>query len=99
MFAETQLTLPRHALTDGLSHQAAEHEARLLTCALPALRLLRHCLGRLSDAGAEPPVGPLDAVGALLDFEVWSNCCRSPYGRSLSICLDVSVCLYIGDKY
>lgn len=50
--------------------QAAEHEARLLACALPALRLLRHCLGRLSDAGAKPPVGPLDAVGALLDFEV-----------------------------
>lgn len=50
--------------------QAAEHEARLLACAVPALRLLRHCLGRLSDAGAQPPVGPLDAVGALLDFEV-----------------------------
>ncbi|CAM9191979.1 unnamed protein product [Scytosiphon promiscuus] len=49
--------------------EAAEHEARLLACAVPALRLLRHCLGRLSDAGAQPPVGPLDAVGALLDFE------------------------------
>lgn len=50
--------------------QAAEHETRLLACAVPALRLLRHCLGRLSDAGAQPPVGPLDGVGALLDFEV-----------------------------
>lgn len=53
------------------ARKAAEHEARLLACAVPALRLLRHCLGRLSDAGAKPPVGPLDAVGALLDFEVF----------------------------
>ncbi|CBN76697.1 expressed unknown protein [Ectocarpus siliculosus] len=60
---------PGGVVSEQRGLEAAEHEARLLTCALPALRLLRHCLGRLSDAGAEPPVGPLDAVGALLDFE------------------------------
>lgn len=78
------LLRPRHTSHHArvCSSKAAEHEARLLACALPALRLLRHCLGRLSDAGAQPPVGPLDTVGALLDFEVGKG-----YNKSCALAL------------
>lgn len=69
-FLPSSLPYRSHAHKHSNASQAAEHELRLLACAVPALRLLRHCLGRLSDAGAQPPVGPLDAIGALLDFEV-----------------------------
>ncbi|CAN0065958.1 unnamed protein product, partial [Choristocarpus tenellus] len=49
--------------------EAAEHEARLLACAVPVLRILHHCLCLLAGAGLPPPSGSLDPVGPLLDLE------------------------------